>query len=176
MMMKKKLLIFLFILFNICTASIFSQTVHETIQAQLILKIITFDRNFQRFSDPIKIGITSKKLLKAMQKHSDITVKGKFIKIEELENPDNIPQYNIIYIDRGWEDQYGQIAAKASENKILVFCSSFQAVEKGYGGISFRAYQGKPKIVINLTAVREQGSNFPADLLKISFLVGDKKK
>ena len=61
-MMKRNVFIFVFLLVVTGNTLVFSQNVHNAVQADLILKIIKLDRNFDRFGDPIKIGITSKNM------------------------------------------------------------------------------------------------------------------
>jgi len=171
-MTKKKVFIIVFLsclIGNICA---FAQTVHNAVQAELIIKIIKLDRNFDRYKDPLKIGVTSKDMLKALMKYKNETVKGKYIEPEALNSLEDISNYDIIYVDRNWKSDYEAAASKAIEHKILMFSSSVNAVEDGLGGITFRSFRGKPKIVINLKVVKQEGTNFPSELLKLCQVVG----
>lgn len=177
--MTKKRVLFLILIglfWFIGNAFMFSQTVHNAVQAELIIKIIKLDRNFDRFGDPIKIGVTSKDMLKALQKYAGETIKGKKIQSEELNTLEDIPNFTIIYLDRNWKHDYTAANSKTIELKILSFSSSYNAVENGQAGITFRTIQGQPKIVVNLEVVRQQGTNFPAELLKLCSIVGSQKK
>jgi hypothetical protein len=150
---------------------LFSQPVHDVVQAELILKIIRLDRNIDRYGDPIKIGITSKNMLKIMKKNQSEIIKGKSVQVSELTSLDEIGNFNVIYIDTNWKDNYEAACNKAIAGKILMFCGSYSAVEKGQAGIAFRNLHGNPKIVINLDVVKAQGTNFPAELLKLTLVV-----
>ena len=76
--MKNKLLVLL-IAPIILSAYISAQDVPLNLQCKLMLKIISMDRNFGRFGDPIKIGVSSDNFLQEIK-----AVKGS-LKIKGIE-------------------------------------------------------------------------------------------
>jgi hypothetical protein len=152
---------------------LYSQLALEDTQAKLILKIIPYDRNFSRFGDTVKIGVTSKKMLDALLEQKKDTLRGKKLVIEMLKSLEDIPNYSVIYVDRNWSKDYETACAKAIEKKILMFCGSHEAVEKSQAAIAFRLLQKKVKIVLNIKVTKSQGTDFPSNLLKLSLVVGN---
>jgi len=171
--MRKFSLIFIVLLLVVGKGIVYSQYVAEDAQVKLMLKILLYDRNFSRFGDPIKIGVSSKNMLRAMNKQSATLVRGKKFEAELMNSVEDIPKYKVIFVDRNWSKDFEAANAKATENKILMFCGSYNAVENNLAGIAFRILQKKIKIVLNLKVVKDQGSNFPSDFLKLSIVVGN---
>lgn len=149
------------------------QYASEDAQAKLILKILPYDRNFNRFGDTVKIGVSSKHMLKALKDQKKTSLRGKKLEVGLMESLEDIPAYGIVFIDRNWSANYDAAKTIAVEKKILMFCGSYQAVEKGNAAIAFRIIQRKMKIVLNLGITKEMGTDFPSNLLKLSMLVGN---
>lgn len=175
--MKKKVftLCLSIILFGLGHQFLLSQYASEDAQAKLILKILLYDRNFNRFGDTVKIGVSSKHMLKALTDQNKSTLRGKNLEFGLLESLDDIAGYGTVFIDRNWSSNFEAAKAIAVEKKILMFCGSYQAVEKGNAAIAFRIIQRKMKIVLNLAVTKEMGTDFPSNLLKLSMLVGNLK-
>jgi uncharacterized protein DUF4154 len=171
--MKKYAIIFIVFFAILCKGVMFSQFVAEDAQAKLMLKIILYDRNFSRFGDVVKIGVSSKTMLKVLNRYKDKTIRGKTLEIGLMQSADDVEKYGVIYIDRNWKNRYDACKAKAKEKKVLMFCGSYKAVEKDQAGIAFRIIQNKIKIVLNLKVVKDMGTDFPSDLLKLSLVVGN---
>ena len=170
--MKKKLLVLL-ITPMIISAFISAQDVPLNLQCKLMLKILSMDRNFTRFGDPIKIGVSSDKFLAELKaSKGTLKVKGKDFQAEKMASLDDIDKYKVIYVGKDWASNYTVAAAKAVENKSLVFCETEAGVMSGGGSVSFKVVAGKPKIVVNLENARNQGTEFPANFLKITVVVG----
>ncbi|MCP4215794.1 MAG: DUF4154 domain-containing protein [bacterium] len=152
---------------------LFSQMVKAEVQVKLILKIISFDRNIGRFGDPIKIGCSSDKMFAVIKSESNLKIKGKAFTVGKLETLDDIDKYNILYIDKNWEDNYKAACEKAIKHQALMFAASNLAVEAGNAAVAFKTVKGKPKIVMHLGIVIKMGTNFPANLLQLTMIVGN---
>jgi hypothetical protein len=170
--MKKKLLV-MFVALTILSVYISAQDVPLNLQCKLMLKILSMDRNFSRFGDPIKIGVSSDKFMNELNANKGtLTIKGKDFSAEKLSSLDEIGKYRVIYISKDWADKYTAASGKANETKSLMFCETEAGVMSGGGAVSFKVVAGKPKIVVNLENSRNQGTEFPANFLKITVVVG----
>ncbi|MCP4219175.1 MAG: YfiR family protein, partial [bacterium] len=98
--------------------------------------------------------------------------KGKAFKITKMESLDDLAKYKLVYIDKNWKSNYEAAAGTAKSNGTLIFCNDENYVEGGGAAVSFKVVSGKPKIVINLKNAKEQGTDFPANFLKITVVVG----
>ncbi len=141
------------------------------IQAKLMLKIIQMDRNFARFGDPIKIGVSSDEMITAL-KGSGLTVSGKACVVEKLVSPDDVAKYKVVYIGKTMAGSYAAVAGKAAAAQCLVFCEVEEGVISGGASVSFKVMGTSPKIVVNLENAKKQGTDFPADFLKVTVVVG----
>ncbi len=167
--MRKKL--FTAIVLTCFSLVIFSQVPVE-LQAKLALKILTFDKNFQRYGNPIKIGVTSDSLYSAFKVlEGRMKVKGRDFIVGKLSSLSDISNYNVIYIGTNWKSKYAEAGAKAEEAKALAFGEDEECVKSGAAGVGFKVIGGKPKIIINVTSSKAQGSNFPATLLKMAIIL-----
>jgi hypothetical protein len=170
--MKKKLIL-LVIAPMIVSAYIAAQDVPLNLQARLMLKILSMDRNFSRFGDPIKIGVSSDKFLQELTAvRGSYQIKGKDFSPEKIASLDDIAKYKVIYVGKDWANNYTAASVKAVENKCLMFCETEAGVLSGGGSVSFKVIGSKPKIVVNLKNSRNQGTEFPANFLKITVVVG----
>ncbi|MCB0777264.1 MAG: YfiR family protein [Chitinophagaceae bacterium] len=133
---------------------------------------MSMDRNFERFGDTVKIGVSSDAMLSELASQSELQIKEKPFVAVKMDSPEDIEEYKIVYIDRNWQEDYGLVARKAEENKALIFAADENYVTTGGGSICFKTFDAKPKIVINLQNVKKQGSDFPANFLKITTVVG----
>lgn len=170
--MKKCIFIILVVLIAVGNQVIFPQIVQKDIQAQLILKIISLDRKFARYGDPIKIGVSSKSMFRALNRFSKKPVRGKTVQPELMVTLESVDQYHVVYIDKNWKSNYKAACDIATGKKILMFAGEDNAVERGEASIAFKTVLGKPKIVLNRAVVRAQGSEFPAGFLQVTHVVG----
>jgi hypothetical protein len=171
--MRNKLILLVAALAIISPYYLQSQDVPLELQVKLILKIVSMDRNFDRFGDPIKIGVSGddmKKELEAIK--GKLTIKGKEFLVEKMASPGDVANYKVIYVGKNWTDNYSAASAKAAENQCLMFCQAVDGVMSGGGAVSFKVVEGKPKIVVNLENAKKQGTDFPAGFLKITLVVG----
>lgn len=169
--MRNKVVFIMLVLFVLSSITI-AQDVPQKNQVVLVLKITSMDRNFGRFGDPIKIGVTSDSALKEFQAKKDVKVKGKAFVAEKMNSLEDMANYKVVYIDKNWSSNYAAAAEKATANQTLVFCNDYNYVEGGGGAVSFKVVGGKARIVLNRVNVKNQGSDFPANFLKITVVVG----
>jgi hypothetical protein len=170
--MKKKIIL-LWIILVLVSAYMIAQDVPLNLQARLMLKVLSMDRNFSRYGDPIKIGVSSDKFLNELVAcRGTLQVKGKDFAPEKITSLDDIAKYKVIYIGKDWAGNYAAASVKAVENKCLMFCETEAGVKSGGGAISFKVVEEKPKIVVNLKNSRYQGTEFPAIFLKNTVVVG----
>ncbi|UCH93836.1 MAG: YfiR family protein [Candidatus Aminicenantes bacterium] len=149
-----------------------AQEVPFNVQAKLMLKIICMDRNINRLGSPIKIGVSSDKLLKELEGVKGLKIKGKDFLAKKIFSLDDIANYKVIYVGTNWSSNYLAASAKAVENRCLMFCEDETGVLNGGAAVSFKVVEGKPKIVVNLENAKKQGTDFPAGFLKITVVVG----
>lgn len=170
--MKKKIILAVIALM-VVSAYMIAQDVPLNLQARLMLKVLSMDRNFSRYGDPIKIGVSSDKFLNELVAcKGTLQVKGKEFVPEKMASLDDIAKYKVIYIGEEWAKSYTAAAEKAVQSKCLMFCETESGVMHGGGAISFKVAEEKPKIVVNLKNSRSQGTEFPAIFLKSTVVVG----
>lgn len=170
--MKCKLSFALIAMFLLSTVAV-AQEVPMDLQIQLLLKIASMDRKFDRFGDPVKIGVSSDRVFSSLKaQEGKLTVKAKAFVVEKMNALDDIANFKIVYVDNNWKNNYAAAADKAKGSQTLIFCADEEYVMSGGGAVSFKVVDGKPKIVINLNNSKLQGSDFPADFLKITVVVG----
>lgn len=163
----RKFLVFIMV---ICVSGIiFGQEVPFEIQSKLILKIISFDKNIDRFGDPIAIGVSTNKMSLVLKKMRSIKINGKSFTVKKVENNDLTGIGILIVDDSSINDS---IVENAVKNKILVFSEKYEDLEKG-AGVVFLLKEGKPKIAVSLKNASDQGSNFSANFLKVTVIVGE---
>ena len=150
-----------------------TQDVPANLQVKLMLKILSMDRNFDRFGDPIKIGTSSDELFKELDAiKGTLQVKAKDFVPEKMTSTADVANYKVIYVGKNWSSNYSDAAAKAAAAQCLMFCEAEEGVLTGGGAVSFKVVDGKPKIVVNLENSKKQGTDFPANFLKVTVVVG----
>lgn len=171
--MKLRMPLVLVFVLLVGSHALFSQTVQRDVQAQLMLKIISLDRNMGRFGDTVTIGVTSDAMLRTLKRFDKRPIKGKSFTVGLMQTLDDIAAYNVVYIDKNWEKNYKAAGDAAIAKKVLMFCASFKAVERNEAGVAFKTVLGKPRIVMNLGVVKLQASDFPSGLLQLTMVVGN---
>jgi hypothetical protein len=171
--MRNKILLMVIMLIAFSATS-FSVDVPHPLQAKLLLKIISMDRNFTRFGDPVKIGVSSDAFLEVL-KGTKFSIKGRGFVAEKINNVDDIANYKVIYVGKEWAKQCIAASEKAVANQCLVFCESEEGVLSGGGSISFKVVDANPRIVVNIENAKKQGTDFPAVFLKSTIVVGGLK-
>ncbi len=162
-----------FLLVWALSAPLAAQEVPFELQVKLILKILEFDRNFDRYGDPIKVGVTSDEVLRGFNAQREtLTIKGRKFMAEMMSSLADVGKYKVVYVDKNWKSDYKAASAKAAENKALMFAREEDAVVSGGAAISFRTVEGKPKIVMAVGAAKNQGADFPANFLQVTIVIG----
>lgn len=162
--MLKKIFIFILVLTFTCTSvNSFSREIKEEALAKLIIKIISYDKNFSRFGNPIKIGTTSNKLAITFSKIKPLKIKNINCTVKKVTTT-NFKGVNILIVDS--KDFSDEMKKYAEENKILVFGDKVEDIKKG-ASFTFFLNEGKPKIAASLDNIKAQGSKYPANFLNI---------
>ena len=169
--MKSKIVFMVLVLFLFSSMAV-AQAVPASAQVKLMLKIASMDRNFGRFGDPVKIGVSSDAMLGELKPLAGVKLKGKGFVAEKMSSLDDIANYKVVYIDKNWKNNYAAAAEKATTNQTLIFAADSDYVESGGGAVSFKVVGGKIKIVLNVGNAKKQGSDFPANFLKVTVVVG----
>ena len=193
--MKSKIiaivLFLLILLFTLGQTSAKKQLpVPPKIQIPILLKVLTYDRNFEKkVGDKLVIGILydsqdddSKKVKgevsDALDSLSEMTVKGIsffYVEIEynledSLRNLVKSNQIDVLYIAPGGIWSLKSIVQISQEYKILTITGAPDYVKKGISvGIGLK--EKKPEIWINLSSAKAEGSDFPANLLKLCKII-----
>jgi len=170
--------------------SLLAQGLPASAQVPLILKVLTYDRQFEAKASPeVKIGIVyspadadSSKATDAitgiLNKFSGKTVKKLPIKYWTIEyvSPVRLEAVveergiNVIYVSPGNDKNLEAIVRLSQAKKITTTTGVPDYVRKGIAvGIGSR--RGKPQILINLEAAKSEGSEFDASLLRIATVV-----
>jgi hypothetical protein len=157
----------------VLVASAVAQDVPTNLQAKLMLKVLSMDRNFNRFGDPVKIGTSSDDFANELNGITGLKVKGKDFIAEKMNSLEDIGKYKVICVAKNWADNYNAASAIAIASKALVFCETEEGVLSGGGSVSFKVVEGRPKILVNLDNAKKQGTDFPADFLKITTVVSN---
>lgn len=170
--MRNKLVLFVIALLAVGTI-LSAQDVPINVQVKLILKILSMDRNFSRFGDPIKIGTSSDEFMEELTAiKGKLKVKGKDFIVEKIDAVADVAKYKVVYLGKNWVANYKAVSEIASENQCLVFCQEAAGVREGGGAVSFIVVDEKPKIVVNVVNAKNQGTDFPAGFLKITLVEG----
>lgn len=158
-------------IFFVGTENAYSQ-VPVDLQAAIALKIISYDSNIGRFGASIEIGVSSQELLDGFKKviETQPSVKDKKLSVSLMSSPADAAKFKVVFIGSNWSDKYTAVGTTATGKKILAMSSNEDALKNGIA-VSFKLADGKPKIVLSKSAVKNQGSSFSADLLSLSELV-----
>lgn len=185
----RKILVFVLIFLHL--PPLFTQEIDVPVDIQypLLLKILTFDRNYRKKVDKVlRIGI-----LYQEESQRSVQVKNELIGIirnSSLLSVDHIPveyhalnsdaddlssllhstKINVLYVTPMRMVKINDISEYCRNHGILSFSGVTEYVEKGLSlGITLKA--DKPQIVINVRSARAEGSDFDARLLKLSRII-----
>lgn len=172
----KKIILLSVIALMLVSSQMYAADVPLGIQVKLMLKIVSMDRKFARFGDPVKIGVSSDEMVKELTAlKGKFKIKKKDFVVEKMGSIDDIAKYKVVYFGKNWASQYADASAKAAGNQSLVFCQTEDGVLNGGAAVSFKVVGKSPKIVVNLENARKQGTDFPSGFLKITVVVGGLK-
>ena len=154
------------------------------IQAELLAKLETYDRNFAA-----RAGATARVLIvvKPGSKKSELSAEDMKAALSRLERIGGLPHQEtlvsyagaealaarcraeraaVVYVTPGLDDEVDAIRAALSAADVLTLSAVAEYVPRGLV-LGFELESGKPKIVINLEQARLQHVNFPSDLLRL---------
>lgn len=156
------------------------------LQAKLLLKILTFDRNLEKRADSaVVVGIVYKpgseesekarsEFSKALEKYSGKRVKGfplshislKYLSWSDLAAKMKTYNVSVLYVTPG-DSVYLRGVIKASRaESVLTATGITKYVEKGVSiGIGLKG--NNPQISVNLASAKAEGANFSSQLLKL---------
>jgi hypothetical protein len=161
-----------------------SDAVPAEIQAELLSKLVTYDRNFAaRVGDTVRVLIVIKRdrprsQLSAAEMRSAL---AHVDRIGGLPHQETVVPYEgaeglaarcrsdrvaAVYLTPGFDDDIERIRAALSNVSVLSVGAVPGYVPEGVV-LGFELESGKPKILINLEQARLQSVNFPADLLRL---------
>jgi hypothetical protein len=166
------------------------EAVPEEIQVPIFLKILTYDRSLEgRVEDTIHIGVLyfpenelSRKnkdgIIENLRLNKDKTINGvpfSFIEIEfstnnALDEVAKKKKLNILYITNDAPHMLKGISQITQAKKILTITGRVDYVNQGIS-VGLGVKEEKPKIVINLSSAKAEGSDFSANLLKVCEVV-----
>lgn len=191
--MRRKWVLILFILCQVSYAQPYLQEDFLPVpsQYQLILKVLTFDRNLRkRAGDEIVLGIVYQKewntsqnikdgLVKVMVESSPRELEGIPIRQVAIEFRDKndfsfkmaIGKVNILYVAPVSPPVLKAILDVCRARRIPTFTGVPSFIERGVA-VGFRKRGTHAEILINFQSAREQGFNFSSRLLHISRLFG----
>jgi hypothetical protein len=191
--MMRRLLLPLLLLLP-ATLAAQSMTLDAERQVLLLMKILTYDRQFEKKSgDAVVVGIIymgsipeSHTALESVAQ-SFLKSKGKVVKklplkyeviefttVAEVEKAIKAKKVNVLYITPGLEKQLPDLIKLAQTNQLTSTTGVTAYVDKGIAvGVGFE--RNKPQIVINLPASKSEGSEFDASLLQIAEIKGRNK-
>ncbi|MGB8952096.1 MAG: YfiR family protein [Candidatus Aminicenantales bacterium] len=162
-----------------------------SIQYQLMLKILTFDRNLKiRGENEIMLGIVYRgtweasseakdELVKAMEAAFPRQIDGIPIRytVVEMRDKNSFAQsveqnkVNLLYITPLSSDDLKAILSVCRAKRIPTVTGTAAFVENGVA-VGFRKMGEKSEILINLSAARDQGFNFSSRLLHLAKIFG----
>ena len=158
------------------------------LQAQLVGRLGSFDRNFQARAGAAALVLVVHKagdaessfeaasLAKALGELHDVG--GLPPKVEEAEFGDvaqlaarcRARHVAIVYFAGGLENEMGRVAGAFSGVDVLTVGTSARHAENG-AVVGFGLEEARPKLVLNLRQARVQNVNFKAEVLKLARLV-----
>jgi hypothetical protein len=137
-----------------------------TIQASLFIKVLKFNT---KLSEKQQINVlivynngTRREKEELLSELTQRKIKVKAIFLSGLE--ENIKNIDAVYFMPGLLDKNGICKA----NKVLTFTGVSKYVEDGNASIAFALLNDKPKILINITSLKNEDQNISSELLRIA--------
>ena len=160
-----------------------SVTVPAELQAELLSKLISYDRNFGT-----RAGATARVLLVVKSNSKSglaaATMKSALGEVEllgGLPHRETVIQYEnsaalaklcrqehatIVYITPGFDDEIDALRSALTGVDVLSVAAVPDYVPKGIV-LGFEVVLGKPRLVLNLSQAKQQNVNFKADVLRL---------
>jgi uncharacterized protein (UPF0216 family) len=186
--MSKRLLIPLLLLLPLPSVGQ-TMTVEADVQVKILLKVLTYDRQFESKAAPLlKIGIvyvesdaTSVKAADdigtTLNKYKDKPIKKipfsyvmvKYTTSGEVEQKLKAEGINLLYVAPGNTKNLADLVRISQAHKVTTMTGIREYVVRDKGlalGVAFE--RDKPRIYINLPSSKSEGSEFDASLLQIA--------
>ncbi|MBI2389576.1 MAG: YfiR family protein [Deltaproteobacteria bacterium] len=164
-------------------------SVPPNLQAQLVVKVAAFDRNFaaragatalvlavQRGGDNDSTRLASA-VVKSLGDLGDIAGRPKQVEILTFASAtalaDRIKKNKvaIAYLSTGLDDELPQVASALVGVDVLTYGATGGYASKGTV-VGFDLEESKPKLVVNVARAKAQNVSFKAELLKLARIVG----
>jgi hypothetical protein len=162
-------------------------------QIPLLLKVLTYDRNFERKAGKVlAIGVVhdpadrdsakaTDEVGSTLFKFTSRTVKGlplKYYTIEftgaaDLERFVKEKGISVLYVAPGSAKDLPALLKVSEDLDLTTLTGVPEYVRRGVA-VGIGVLQDKPQILINLASARAQGSDFDASLLRIATVLGQK--
>jgi hypothetical protein len=160
------------------------------LQAKLLLKILTFDRNLEERADSaVVVGIVynaesedSKKarldLSSALENYSEKKVKGlpvshvslEYSSWSDLSAEIRYSGVSVLYITPGNADNLKGVLKASRAQRVLTACGVVSYAEEGISvGMALKGK--KPQIIINISSAKAEGCDFSSQLLKLARVI-----
>jgi hypothetical protein len=160
------------------------------LQVPLILKILTYDRNFQsKAQTELRVGIVfmsgnpaslkaKNDIVEVFRGFSDKTVRKlairhsavEYVSDSQVEEAARSNQFNIFYVAPGNAGNLETLLRISQARQIITTTGVPAYVDKGIA-VGVGVEQDKPHILINLASSKAEGSEFDASLLRIARVV-----
>jgi hypothetical protein len=160
------------------------------LQVPLILKILTYDRNFEsKTQTELRVGIVfvsgnpasikaKNEIVEVFRSFSDKTVKKlaikhsavEYVSDSQVEEAARSNQFNIFYVAPGNSKNLDTLLRISRARQIITTTGVPAYVDRGIA-VGVGVEQDKPHVLINLTSSKAEGSEFDASLLRIAKVV-----
>ncbi len=102
-------------------------------------------------------------------------LKGRFFKIRYTRFPGDVNYCNVLYADKSVADQLStEFLKRLNDHQVLTIGDSFSFLKKG-GIVALIQAEKRIKIFINMTAAKQAGLSFNAQLLKVAGIFSEKE-
>jgi len=142
----------------------------EDMQAVLVLKIISFTKNFEKLlKSEVTIGIFNND---EILQHFYTASKKVSFKIQLISLPDtsiSIEKINILYIPKGTsQTNIEALNKQAKKFKVLTVCGDPDVILDRNLSLSFYVLNESPKILVNMKSSKEEGISFSGKVLGLA--------
>jgi len=156
------------------------------LQAQLISRLGTFDRNFASRAGPVALVLVVSKPGNAESKFEANSVTHALeglrqigaTRIEQIELTDGpalaarcrANKVALVYFATGLESEMSRVSSSLDGVDVLTVGSSAQHAENG-AVVGFGLEEARPKLVLNMKRAKSQNVSFKAELLKLARII-----
>ncbi len=156
----------------------------------IFLKLLTYDRSLTGDSQaPIRIGVlvqrgsrasasSAKAFLSALERMRNKTINGRSFEVQRLSSSDGLAEYldekeiDILYVAEGNEADLRRIKSATRHLDVLTLSGNGDLAKQGLSiGLGLR--EGRPRIMVNLEALQEEGHVLDARVLRLCEVVTD---